>query len=279
MSTELSVVPASAIARFNEENVELMEAMEANEEGFSLGDLVTVPTPAGGATKWTIEKIDGDEVTEAITGVLVLVQKYGVLWPTEDPVEGATPVLRTFDLKIAELACDPEDIPDHMIETLEKFKLSEATETEPATYDWENLPYNQWGSGKNGSKLCTEQRMLFIQRMDDVFPLLVRCQPGSLKNVTKFLKQLPSASLVPWRAIVELRLVEAKNGAGQKYSQIMPRLVGKLSREDGELIKSQITDHLSKGLAKRAAVEDPRGYPSDAYDDDTATAGAYTDAE
>jgi len=263
----LSILKSSEMARFS--NEDLQEAMEYCDEKFGVGDLITVKTPSSGGTNWVIETIAGEKTTKSIRGVLVYVQKSGVLWPSFEPDGNGKAVLRTYDFKTATLACDPKDIPDEMFDTLEAHKIADATEIEPALYDWENLPYNQWGSGKNGNgKRCKEQRMLFVLRKDDIHPLLIRTQPGSLKNVTKFLKQIPSTAGVPYfRCEVELTLEKCKAQGGQDFSKIVPKLVGILNKEDGQLIKDSYWDVLHSGVA-RQAEEELVETSDDAYADD-----------
>ncbi|QDT41107.1 hypothetical protein Pan241w_11660 [Gimesia alba] len=264
----LTVLKSSELARFS--NNELQEAMDYCDEDFGVGDLIVVKTPAAGGTNWTIETIAGEQVEKTIRGILVYVQRSGVLWPSFDPDGSGNRVLQTYDFKTAQLMCDPEEVPDEMIDVLEDYKLADATETEPAIYNWEGLPYNQFGSGKDGhGKRCKDQRVLFILRKDDIYPLMIRVQPGSLKNITKFIKQIPAVAKVPYfRCEIELSLTKEKSQGGKDFSQIHAKLVGILDRADGELIKENFWDVLHSGVAKQADEE--------LTESDDA---AYTDAE
>jgi hypothetical protein len=243
----IRIDPARFLAlNLTEEMRAAQEAALATGESFGPGDLVHVPTPAGGATNWTIPNPAGDETTPEIAGALVCYQPCGLLWPAADPTPGAIPVLRTF------APTDPNGvaeqvgpIPDEMLDGLMKHKISDGP---PATFRWANLPQNQWGSGKGGTgKLCKEQRMLFILREGDVYPLLVRAQPGSLKNVSRFFKQLTPTAKVPYfRCVISLRLERTLNKAGQPFSRIVPKLVGVLPSDVGEVLRSQYTATLQK---------------------------------
>jgi hypothetical protein len=111
-------------------------------------------------------------------------------------------------------------------------------------YDWTRLPYNQYGTSKSGrGKRCKESRLLAVLRQDEAWPLLVTAGPGSLKTVTPFVKRLP----VPhFRAVVSLTLDKVENSGGQPYSQIVPKLLGTLSKEEGEIVKRLYTVPLSR---------------------------------
>ena len=248
MSTDLSV-PASRFIALDPANTRL-QAFKANlaasGESMGPGDLIRVKTPSGGGTKWEVsDGLGSSEMVDAITGVLVLYQPCGVLWPSEELSEGQKPVLRTFDLQTAEQV---GPIPDDMLETLAKYKIGERT------YNWRDLPYNQFGSGKGGfGKRCKEQRMMFILRENDAFPVWLTVQPGSLKIVTGFIKKL-AGECPYWQSIVELKLIKDRSTGGQPFSSIVPRLVGKLSDEDAARVKEEYTDTLAK-LIGRLEIE------------------------
>lgn len=244
---------------------ELLEAMQMCDEEVTMGDLVRVKTPSDGKTSWSVETISGDENFKELEGVLVCVAKGGVLWPNDDPTPGTRPVLRTDDLKTATLGCEPEDVPADIAATISNYVLNPAEVAEglPALYNWEALPYNQFGTGKKGiGKRCVEQRNVFLLRDCDISPILVRVQPGSLKKFVAFLKQIPTATGVPYyRCRIALGLTAETSSGGVKFSQIAPRLVGVLSPEDGAQVKKMFTQPLLEGLAARlAAKEDAGGY-------------------
>lgn len=231
-----------------QEGSEIAEAMEANlvpGEGITISDLPRVSIPAGGKTTWTWEDRRGEQSAKEISGVLVLVQPYGVLWPTED-VGDNRPLLVTTDLIHAyRVGREFGDIdPDE----LEKYRLDERS------YNWQDLPWNQWGSGRNGTgKRCKEQRLLFVLAPGEVMPYLVTAQPGSLKAVSKFIKQLD----VPfWRAIVKLTLKQETNDAGISYASILPVQIGVLDKTTGDRVKALYTDPLRQSVRRIESVVD-----------------------
>lgn len=240
--TTLAVVSKERFVGLSSNQGEMRAALDSlAEAGEALGpgDLIRVPTPTGGGTTWEIPTLTGEtESAKSIEGILVYYQKCGILWPAEEPAENTMPVLRTWDLVTAEQI---GPIPDDMAETLEKYRIDERH------FRWDSLPYNQFGSGKGGKgKRVKEQRMLFILRPGDVFPILVTAQPGSLQNVTGFIKRLPMSGVQYWGAVVSLGLEKTQNAGGQPYSRIVPKLVGKLSPDEATLVKSTWTEPLSR---------------------------------
>lgn len=221
------------------EYAESLSAMAETGEMLSPSDLIRVKTPTGGSTTWMIPGPAGDMAEPTITGALVFYQVCGVLWPTVDFQTGSIPVLKTLDLIKAEQV---GPIPDDMVEVLEPYRIDEQH------FHWSEasgMPYNQWGSGKDGiGKRCKEQRMLFILRPEDPFPLLITAQPGSLKNVSQWFKRIPLARIPFWRVIVELSLEKVTNKAGQDFARIVPKIVGQVDKKTGDEFKRTWTNKL-----------------------------------
>jgi len=221
---------------------DVREALLANlgpGESLQASDLPKVPTPAGGGKMWGwIDSGNNEQTAKSIEGVLVYYGARGVLWGSEEPQGKASPVLVSHDLVVAHRVND--DIGDLDAEALESCRTGDRT------YDWQRLPWNQYGTSKTGrGRRCKESRILAVLRADEAWPLLITAGPGSLKTVVPFVKRLP----VPhFRACVSLTLDRVENSGGQPYSQIVPKLTGTLSREEGELIRRLYTAPLSKAV-------------------------------
>jgi hypothetical protein len=234
-----------------------LEAMETNlgdNAVLTESDLRRVKIPSAGGTKWTIPSVTGDETVDEIEGILAAVCPRGILWPSIESREGTMPLLRSDDLKIAHrVGNDNGDISPAI---LEKYRIGDG---EPAAYDWQGLtsdggPFG-FGSGKNGQgKRAKEQRVLFILRERDVFPLVVTASPGSLKAIRQFVLGLVNAGIPHYRAIIGLSLRRETSQGGQAYSQIVPRLIGTLTVEQGEAIRQKYTIKL-KEVARKLPVE------------------------
>jgi hypothetical protein len=219
---------------------DVREALMANlgpGESLLASDLPRVSTPAGGGKVWSwTDSGNNEQTAKSIDGILVYYGVRGTLWGSEEPQGKASPVLVSYDLMTAVRVND--DIGDLDAEALEACRIGDRQ------YDWTRLPYNQYGTSKSGrGKRCKESRLLAVLRADEAWPLLVTAGPGSLKTVTPFVKRLP----VPhFRAVVSLTLEKVENAGGQPYSQIVPRTLGTISKEEGEIVKRLYTEPLSR---------------------------------
>jgi len=219
---------------------DVREALTANlgpGESLNASDLPRVPTPAGGGKMWGwTDSGNNEQSAKSIDGVLVYYGVRGTLWGSEEPQGKVSPVLVSYDLITAIRVND--DIGDLNADQLEACRVGDRT------YDWQRLPWNQYGTSKSGrGKRCKESRLMAILRRDEAWPLLVTAGPGSLKTVVPFVKRLP----VPhFRAEVSLTLEKVENSGGQPYSQIVPKLSGTVSKEEGEILRRLYTAPLSR---------------------------------
>lgn len=234
-----------------------MAILEANMDGEAINemDLTKVKTPAGGGTTWEIDVAGNTETAQEIVGVLVAIGKRGFLWPKLDPGTDQ-PVVVSHDLKIGYRIGDKMGDVDP--KALEKYRVGDRT------YNWEAIstsPEFGPGTGKDGiGKRVKESRVLAILRDGDVWPVLVSIGPGSLAGFLPWLKKLPSFH---YEAVVGLSLRKEKSKGGQPYSEIVPRLAGTLSEEQGEFVRKLYTEPFKKmftappfGAAAATAVID-----------------------
>jgi len=219
---------------------DVREALLANlapGESISANDLPRVKTPAGGGKMWGWTNAgNNDESAKSIDGILVYYGMRGTLWGTDEISKGVQPVLVSYDLTTAvRVGDDLGDLDPDVLETCR---------TGDRTYDWTRLPQNQYGSGRNGiGKRCKESRLLAILREGEMWPLLVQAGVGSLKTVCPFVRRL---SVPHYRAVVSLTLEKAESSGGIDYSQIVPKLLGTISKEEGELVRKLYTEPLSR---------------------------------
>lgn len=223
---------------------DVREALMANlgaGETIQASDLPRVPMPAGGGKVWQwLDAGNNDQSAPSIDGALVYYGVRGTLWPTQEATTGRQPVLVSYDLQTAVRVGD--DLGDLDADILESCRIGDRL------YDWRRLPYNKFanegGIGTEGrGKRCKESRVLAILREDEAWPLLVTAPVGSLKTIAPFVKRLP----VPhFRAVVSLTLNKVENADGKPYSQIVPKYLRELSKEEGELIRRLYTEPLSR---------------------------------
>jgi hypothetical protein len=245
MGNELAIVNTERYLALADGS-DLREAIVANagvEGGISERDLVRIKTPAGGATTWAWDSPEGPKEAKELTGILVGYFPRGTLWPTLE-MSGSRPLLVSYDLVTAHKVGD--EFGDIDADELSRYQ------NDDGTYDWRRLPWNEWGTGNGGSgKRCKESRVMFLLMEGDAFPVLVQAQPGSLKTIPPFAVKLP----VPhWRAVVSFTLAGKTNNANKPYSQIQPRLVGTLTKEQGVVMKEMYTDALAK-MVRTMSIE------------------------
>lgn len=229
-------------------NSEAAIAMKANMEGeeFSEQDFIRVKTPSSGGTIWNVPLISGVQAIGEIEGIIVFKGYKGLIWPYPEQRKNANgkkdrPVVVSNDLEWGKLMVPREEVPPEMMEVLD----ANEKEGMPGVYDWKNLPYCQWGTGKEGNgKYAKEHQLLFILRKDEALPLFIQVGAGSLKDMRQFFKRM---SDVPYhRAIVSLTLKEAPSLSGITYSKIVPKMVGKIDAESGDAIEKMFKERLKK---------------------------------
>jgi len=241
---EISVVESPVGFLALEGDSDFKEAMAANlatGETVSVSDLIRVKTPAGGGRTWQYTNSDGAEVEcKAITGLFVYYCPLGQLWGTPEPTKGQRPVLTSYDLKTALRTND--NLGDIDAEQLAAFRIGDRT------YDWEAMgkegsPFG-WGSGNGGvGRRIKESRTVAILQPGEAWPVLLSVGAGSLQTITPFVKRLKVAH---FRCNVSLTLQKTASKSGIDYSQIVPELIGTISREEGLIIKSLYTDPLTR---------------------------------
>ncbi|NBW12454.1 MAG: hypothetical protein EBR82_30925 [Caulobacteraceae bacterium] len=254
MSTDLAVKTIDYPALTPDSRQARIIMQNLGDEPMTETDLVRVPTPAGGGIKWTIDSNGNVETADELVGLLVASGKRGVLWPKDDPSE-MRPVLVSHDLIVGHRVSD--ELGDVSFEALEKFRIGDRR------YDWVALatsPEFGYGAGKGGGKKVKESRVLAILRKGETWPVLVSVGPGSLKGFLPFLKRLPA---FPYECVVGLKLQKVKSNAGQPYSMIVPRLVGVISEEQGEVARRVYHEPLTRmfsappaGAAAAAAIDE-----------------------
>lgn len=252
MTTEIATVSATVDYPALRPDSRQMRIIEANLEGEPMRetDLVRVTTPLGGATKWTVE-VNGNATTcDELIGLCVAYAKRGILWPSANPTE-QRPIIVSNDLLVGYRVSD--DLGSEIDpKALERYRIGDRK------YDWQALsasPEFGYGAG-GGAKRVKESRQIALLREGDVWPVLVTVGPGSLKGFLPFMKRLPSFF---YECVLGLKLEKAKGAAGQPYSMIVPRLVGTISEEQGEVARRIYVDPLKTMFnappAGAAAVE------------------------
>lgn len=214
---------------------------------FSINELDKVTVPSQGATTWIYDTIEGEKAEQEIVGVIIAMAHRGSLWQDEgEDVSGdRPPVLSavspwgmplTAAVRPAEGEED-EDFGDIDPDVLEEHKLGEIDGV--SVYDWQSLPYTQWGSARKGSgKRAKESVDVFLLEEDATLPLRIKIPSASIGDWGKAIRKLKYAFN---ECIVGLSLekVPAANGV-PAYSRVVPRYIGELSEEEGLIVDETI---------------------------------------
>ena len=99
-------------------------------------------------------------------------------------------------------------------------------------------PYNQFGSGENGSKACKNRRRIYVLREGEIFPLLLSLPTGSLKEFSRYIKRLLSKGKKSNSVVTKFSLKKATNNSGIAFSQAQFVVDRVLTSDEFKLISS-----------------------------------------
>ena len=99
--------------------------------------------------------------------------------------------------------------------------------------DCATCPLNQFGTGVNGrGKACKNQRMVYILREGDPFPLQLTLPPTSLKNFNAYFNKLTRKGRKTYGVITKITLKKARNKDNIEYSEVQFAVVRDLTPEE-----------------------------------------------
>ncbi len=236
-STYLDVTrPGSRAARAFKKNFGLAP--------FNINELARVKVPGGGHATWVFETVNGEESAKEIEGVIVGMAWKGALWQDEgEDLDGdRLPVLSATSPWGMPLTAavrpgegeEDEDFGDIDPEVLEQHKLGEIDGV--SVYDWQSLPYTQWGSSSKGSgngKRAKEKVHVYLLRKHDTLPLCITIPAASVSDWGKAIRSLRYSYD---ECIVGLSLEKVTPKSGPAYSRVVPRYIDELTEEEGAAI-------------------------------------------
>jgi len=114
-------------------------------------------------------------------------------------------------------------------------------------------PYNQFGSGENGSKACKNRRRIYVLREEEIFPLLLSLPTGSLKEFSRYIKRLLSKGKKSNSVVTRFSLKKAVNSGGIAYSQAQFAVDRNLTAEEYALV-SKLSEQV-KAYSKHIGYE------------------------
>ena len=195
----------------NPEAAQLAISDNFADGGINPNYLDRVSLPAGGATFWQVETVEGRESLAELTGIIIWRHTARRFWPERDS-NSEPPQCHSDDGQLG------LGSPGGNCYT---------------------CPHNQWDSAGDGSKAkaCTERRVLYLIRPSDVLPTVVDLSPSSIKGFEKYLVQLSSKGIPYFGAITAIGLTAEKGRQGN-YSLATFRLVQRLSPGETEQMRS-----------------------------------------
>ena len=101
-----------------------------------------------------------------------------------------------------------------------------------------SCPYNQFGSGENGSKACKNRRRIYVLREGEIFPMILSLPTGSLKEFGRYIKRLLSKGRKSNSVVTRFSLKKTTNSGGITFSQAQFAIDRVLSPQEHTLIET-----------------------------------------
>ena len=181
------------------------QLMEDNYEGDTPG-LVRVGFPTGGGKAYTVPGAAGDELADALEGVIVFHHRTRAFWKQRG--DNNPPDCSSLD-------------------------GIQGTEYGACA----TCRFNAWGSasgddgGERRGKACKEMRRLYLLQDGAMLPLMVNLPPGSLSNFGEYRNRLTTDMISLKAVITRITLTQTKTPDGITYSVAELAAVGKIPED------------------------------------------------
>lgn len=225
-STAIEVVKSDsyAIARMGKDQVRDLVLANLGDGGISEFDMTRVNVPGAGGLSWQVPDLNGEpDQTKEIEGVILLHGNRRAYYKLsfEETGGGTPPDCSSLDGKIGIGYILGEEA---------------GPENPPKTRHCATCPMAQWGSvnktnpngKKNNAQACSQRKLLFVLRKDDVLPLVIDLAPTSIKPFTQFMMRLTQKGIPSYGAVVGIGLKNDQSSGNIKYSAVNLRLIGLL---------------------------------------------------
>ena len=116
-----------------------------------------------------------------------------------------------------------------------------------------DCPFNKFGSGINGGKLCRNKRRVYLLRENEVLPVLISIPTGSLKNFYDYVKRLVAKGIKPSMVVTKFSIEKVQNG-GPVFAQLRFSFERLLTTEETECVANLAAQ--VKDYAARAVIEE-----------------------
>lgn len=230
---------------------EELQALLRENLGGELGefDIERIKIPSGGITSWSVPTLEGEpEMVKSLTGVIVFKKLVRAYWDKSYDEGGATAP-----------DCKSDD--------------NTYGEGEPGGL-CKRCALSQFGSaaGKDGKpgkgQACKQMMLVFLLGEEGFLPKIVVCPPTSISPLRKYFVRLMDKGILASSVVTKLELEIDKNDAGIKYSKAKPSLVGKLSSEAAEKIKTYVVNFNATWESEGIKDEDYESKSSDTEEEE-----------
>lgn len=239
MSNDLAVYKGEKFAILKQDVKALPDILAANigDGSINQSDMDRVGIPGAGGLAWSVPDINGEpEAVSDLIGVILMHGDRRAYWNIgfNESGGGSPPDCSSYDGRVGTGYIRGEEQVD-----------AKGNRIEPKTRSCKNCPMSQWGSADTGDKnkkpsngqACTQRKLLFLLRQNDVLPIIVDLAPTSIKPFTQFMLRLTSRGIPCYGAVVGLKLRNEQSASGIRYSVVSPRLISVLSEEDVESMR------------------------------------------
>ncbi len=227
-----ALVKASDFGIVKARSVEALQmAVEAlGGRQLTAADLDKIRIPTGGGAFFQVPSITGEsDAVKQIDGIIMLVTSPRAYWKNKYSGAGQPPDCHSVDSITGEFL-------DEKGETVSRL--------------CENCAFARWGSALDEKgqpapgQACKAMKFVFLHRPEDaVLPVILVLPPTSVRPLEQYLLRLASRAVPPYGVITRFSLVPAQSKAGQKYSKIELKAVGRVDTDLLETLKKTSADY------------------------------------
>ena len=236
-STEVATIEPGSFVALNHTIEEIHSALDVNlgQIDVSEFDLTRVGIPAGGATSWEVEDLEGTKSAPEISGIVVHSKTTRAYWPGDYEGGSEPPQCSSHDGQVG--VGDPGG-------------------------ECRTCLYAQFGSGKNGAQACKQMMQWFLLQEHSFLPLVVTLPPMSLKPAKKYLIRMAGTGTKYYEVVTTLALEKDKNQGGIAFSKVKPTLGGRLDAAEAEKARSYA--EALRPIFAATRIDAPNGAVADA---------------
>lgn len=237
---ELAIIENYPVMQMSQEEFsEIVTGNIGDGETIAFTDLPNIKVPSSGLTKWVVQGIDGQELVDELSGIIVYWRSHRAYWPfKQEKAKTNDPLCSSLDGKVGILKEDHPNI--------------DMAAKKGITGDCSTCPLAQYGSADEGQgQACKAMRDLFLLRPNMMLPTVISVPPTSIKPHKQFSVQISSAASPYFGVQVGIGLMNDKNDNGTDFARMTFRTKGKLNPT--ELAMAREYHKSIKAMLERAA--------------------------